>query len=168
MSDLPAEIPAYGALALAAFTLYWSERRFRSLRRARRAAGPATDIREALEAARQDFDDIVSVGGESTRFFLDEGRRASGQHLHDLSDRAGDPILSAALLEVSIAWNNCWAYASPPRGARMVNLEAAPSETPAEADRRRKNVLQGEVAREGRDKCQEAISRLNELERHIA
>jgi len=167
MADLATEIPAYGALVLAGATFLWSEHRYRSARTAKRAAGPATDTRDALEGARRDFDEIISLGGQTQTFFLDERRRESGQRLHDLSDRTEDPSLSAALLEVSIAWDNASAYAPPPPVARFVDLSAPPGESPEEAERRRKKELQVDVARDGREKCQMAIDRLNELERNV-
>jgi hypothetical protein len=153
MADLAAEIPAYGALVIAT-------------RRARRAAGPLPDTRAALEAARRDFDEITSRGGRPTSFFLDDIRRENGRRIHDLADRTGDHALSVALLEVSIAWDNCWAHAPPQRGARMVDLSRT-GESPADADRRRRMEIQVEVARDGQDKCQAAIARLNELERDV-
>jgi hypothetical protein len=166
MSDLPAEIRAYLAIVLAGGTFFWSEHRYRKVRKASRAIGPGLDIRQSLEAVREDFDHIVSVGGETTRFFLEDVRRGSDQRLHDLSDRTEDAGLGTMLLEASVAWSNAWAIAPAPLGARMIDMNAI-EETPAEKARQEEMEREVEVAREGRDRCQEALGRLNALEREI-
>jgi hypothetical protein len=169
MSDLWAEIPAYLAIVVAGGTFLWTEHRYRSIRTAKRAAGPTTDTREALESARTDFDTIIGLGGRNSTFFHEVGRAGSGQHLHDLSDRTADPALGALLLEVSTAWDNTWALAPAARGPAVVYLDGLSTEETSEEKTRRKQTEQQIVtARSGRDKCQEALDRLNELEREIS
>jgi hypothetical protein len=103
VADLIAELPAYAAIALVGVTFLWSERRYRSIRKARREAAQQPTSEGRLEVAREDFDDIVSVGGESTKLFLDKGAADQGNIFTTFSDRADDPAPGAALLEISIA-----------------------------------------------------------------
>jgi len=167
MADLAAEIPAYAAIGLAGLTFLWGEHRFRSTRRARQAAGPLPDTRAALEAARNDFDEILSLGGQTSDFFESEARRENGRRLRDLADRTGDRSLSLALLEVSIAWDNTWGHSMPAAPPRVINLSEPWVDTPEDETRRWREDLQVTVARDGQEKCASAIGRLNELERNV-
>jgi hypothetical protein len=136
----------------------------------RRGAGrdgpwASAGTREAVEAARQDFDDVIATGGETTDYFLDEKRKGLPQTLRELSVRTTDRRLSAAVLEVSISLHSAWSLATP-RRARVINLHAlsSPSST-AEIAAQIKWDLQVDVCRTGLEQCEVALTRLNELER---
>jgi hypothetical protein len=154
------DIPGYLAVGVAVGSIGWTEYRVRSTTKARRAVGPAPDTRAALLRARKDFDSIVAHGGQTVPFFMDEERNETGRHLHDLADRTSDHALAVKIVEASVAWDNAWAYAVPDVPAFEAYMAQA---HPEDAERRRRIELQLTIAREGRELCQQAIDRLNEL-----
>jgi hypothetical protein len=159
MSDLPAYVALGVSVVAIVSSIGYPEWRLRRTVAQKRAVGPATDTRAALIQARTYFQDISTHGGRSTRYFLDADRKGIGQRLHDLADRTDDPTLCTKLLEVSEVWDNVWGLASPPKEYPATGPPSA-----EELERDRRADLQVEVARNGLQLCQDALSRLNELD----
>jgi len=162
VSDLAAEIPAYGALAIAVGSFFWNEHRFRSQRDAKRAVGPALDTREALIRVRDDLQSISSKGGIAAKYFSQDGREYASQRLLDLSDRTEDTDLGTAIVEIAELWDNVAAYVASP----TLEMQVWPGHLPgAREELQRLRAKQVELARNGIGLCRTALDRLNALDR---
>jgi hypothetical protein len=125
-------------------------------------ADPAR-AREAIETARECFQEAVTKGGCDKSFWLVPARKGTSQELRDNADRIGDAQLRAVLEAIATAWDHALALSPPERGVRVVNLDAT-GPSPADIERRRRlaEVLEG--ARQGLDRCAEALATMNGLE----
>jgi hypothetical protein len=133
------------------------------------ALGPdGMAVREALTTARSLFGEIIDERGCDASWFLAEERRDTGQRLKDLSQRRDDPELRQAMVSVAQAWGDASGSAPP---SRVMMAYADMPETPQEQRRRQRyaaaRARQVDVAREGIERVETALKRLNKLERKI-
>lgn len=131
------------------------------------ALGPAADeLREALEAARTRFDDIVSAGGRRADWFQDEERRETDRKIEDLAERLTDEKLRTALTGVVAAWRVAFGAAPPRRiiGGYMENYPTR-QDRGEQAAAEKQFAQQVQAAQAGQSDAQSALRRLNELER---
>jgi hypothetical protein len=119
--------------------------------------GPApAEVRDAIEAAREGFQEIVAHGGRDTPFFLGDERRDVGQSLQDNAGRVGHE-LRPKLEQIAVSWNQ--AFGRAPAGGNVVPPGEAPN-----PDRLRRYDEQVNVAHRGLEQCATALCLLNELE----
>lgn len=123
-------------------------------------------LREALEAARTRFEDIIAEGRRAN-WFMDEERRETARRIRDLSERRKDETLRAELAKVADAWDETFALA-PGAGGPWVRFMDQPSTPQERAESARVQVQFGkeaDVARTALEHITTALARLNELER---
>ncbi|MFF7749811.1 hypothetical protein ACFZCP_11245 [Streptomyces sp. NPDC007971] len=162
-ADWPKFLPGWLAFA---WTLGLGARKV-WLRRHHLALGPAADgLRDALEASRTRFEDIISAGGRRADWFEDEGRRDTDRKIEDLAERLKDEKLRTALTGVVAAWRSAFGHAPPRRiiGGYMEDYPTPRQEGEQAADEQR-FALQVQAAQAGQLDAQSAMRRLNELER---
>ncbi|WP_182880471.1 hypothetical protein [Microbispora sp. H10949] len=164
-------VPAWLGLTLTLITVFgsliaWWWRR--KVRRVRRAMGPAQDLRAALHTTRLALQDIV-VEPRRSPWFIDEDRRETAQTLRDLAGRLDDRKLRAQLTKASGAWDAAFASAPGADGFwAMYEGDAEPVTPRTAVDRAQDGPRfekQGEHARAGLDAVEDALTRLNQLER---
>jgi hypothetical protein len=96
-------------------------------------------------------------------YFASEENSEISLRLNELAVRADDDALSTLLLEAAGAWEDAWSHAPPSRGARMGTNSLDELRTENEERRAR----QVECARSGVEWCEEALTRLKELDRTL-
>jgi hypothetical protein len=138
------------------------------LRARRQKLGDPIATRSATTESRTRFEDIISMGGRRSNYFLEDAYRNTGQNLRDASDRTTVRQLAVILIEIAEAWDNAFGHSPPPKVARMHDWTGtSATQTASEAQIRRRMDLQVESARLGQYKCGQAFTRLNELERKL-
>ncbi|WP_405581469.1 hypothetical protein [Streptomyces sp. NBC_01092] len=161
--DWPKFVP--GWLAFVATVGTWIYKAW--TRRHTVALGAADDeLREALEAARTRFEDIIAQGRRAD-WFMDEKRRETARKIRDLSERRKDEALRVELTKVADAWDETFALA-PGAGGPWVRFMDQPSTPQERAESARVQAQFGkeaDVARTALEHITTALTRLNELER---
>jgi hypothetical protein len=76
--------------------------------------------------------------------------------------------LGTLILEAAEEWDNASRHAPAPKVAQMiVDFEIAPAQRKADEQRAQRMRLEAGSGRVGLDKCEEALERLNELDRTL-
>lgn len=137
-------------------------------RRHRLAAGPSAAIRTALEAAREECQSVIALGGASSSWFLDDARRTTDQRLSDLAKRTDDPRLVKLLGTAAASWRTGFGHAPPP-SPNVYSMDSIGSaefnRAEAEDAARRDSVV--EAIRAALSAVEGALDRVNELERRL-
>jgi hypothetical protein len=174
MTDPTSDVIAALAATAAVYAVVSGEVRAKRQRKAeeaeklrRRAMGPAKELREALVGSRTTFNEIGSMGGRDKSYFLDREKKMTGQNLLDLVNQLEDVELTSYLDQAGKAWDQAAALAPPKRGGGLVNLSAPPSDALRKAEEARAGLYaeQTDRADEGIKACNDALGRLNALER---
>jgi hypothetical protein len=156
------------SLALAGLSLSLSRHQWATARNRHRVLGNADEARSAIGAARRRFEEVIAHGGETSSYFTRDENNQTGQLLKDAADRTDDASLGTLLIEAAEAWDNAWGHAPPPRGARViVGGERTPGQRKIDAERAEGTNREVECGRRGLEKCEQAMARLNELDRTL-
>ncbi|GAA4016116.1 hypothetical protein [Streptomyces plumbiresistens] len=161
--DWPKFVP--GWLAFVATVGTWIYKAW--TRRHKVALGAADDeLREALEAARIRFEDIIAEGRRAD-WFMDEERRETARRIRDLADRRKDETLRAELTKVADAWDEAFALAPGAAGPRVrwMDQPSTPQERAESARVQEQFGKEADVSRTALEHIKAALTRLNELER---
>lgn len=128
-------------------------------RPARDPLGPdPAGARDAIERAREAFQEMVTHGGRDSRFFLQDWRRVE-QALEDNTGRVGE-ALQARMEQIIATWRQTFALAPP--GQYVINLD-----TPPDLQRQRRLADQADAGQRGLEECAIALRLLNELESEL-
>jgi hypothetical protein len=163
------DAPAWTALALSVGNTGWLGVQGWRARRHRLAAGPSVDTRAALEAAREDCQTVIAVGGADTSWFLDDARRSIDQRLLDLAKRTADEQLAGHLQGAATSLRSAFGHA-PTHGPGVYSLMAGsstPAERQEEAERAERRAHVVGAIREALSAVEAALDRLNTLERRL-
>ena len=121
--------------------------------------GPAPEeARDAIERAREAFQEMVTHGGRDSRFFLQDWSGVE-QAVEDNAGRVGE-ALQARMEQIIASWRQTFALAPP--GQYVINLDAPP-----DLQRQRRLADQADVAERGLEECAFVLRLLNELESEI-
>jgi hypothetical protein len=152
------------ALLLSIVTTVRTERRERTDKRRRAAAGPSEQVRNALVDARARFTEI-SNGGQRNDWFMADERKDTGQRLRDLADQVADRDLGLHLTGAATCWDQAFGHA-PPGCIRIYGPSGHtdPVWQQQDLDDQRRIGLQEEEAQKGTELCVRALSRLNGLD----
>jgi hypothetical protein len=153
-----------GNVIIAGLYLRLRSKHWRRQRQRRQLIGGDPDeARAAIVASWVRFQDIIAGGGYLISYFASEENRETSLRLNELADRADDDSLSTLLLEAAGAWEDAWSHAPPSKRARVATYSLDELRTEIEERRAR----QVECARSGAEWCEEALTRLNEIDRTL-
>jgi hypothetical protein len=130
---------------------------------------PGAEVRNAVDTIRGLFQDVIVSDGKSAPYFLDETRRSAGSRVRDVADRIDDPNLKEGLNQVAKYWADAFASAPPEQVQPHFGLGDSRDEYNQEAEELRlRRTKVAEVATKGLTATQDALDRLNDLERQAA